>query len=323
MAERQVEDVDAQRRPVGDRELDRLDDVARVAAAVVVEDAQRDDAHARGDALVVAAGAGPVRRDQVRHVRPVTVAVRRGRAHRRAAAEVVRRRDVQLAARRHARVDHRDADAAPFPVRAAVGHRPADDRVPRGGVGAGAARAGRRRGAGVVGRLVDLDGRVDRDAFDFRQLDELQEVVLLHLREDPVDQREAEPVGTPGRPREALRHLGLREVDADTRADDDAHLAALALTVNLGVEHAPQAPIELVEPRPAPGTTFTAPRLRSRDVRGDDTGKQPHHDRRKGSPHARPVEHAPCHPGRRPRTRSSHCATDGYDRAVGAARSCP
>ena len=52
MAERQVDDVDAERSLVGNRELDGADDVAGLAAAVLVQHLEADEADARRDALV-------------------------------------------------------------------------------------------------------------------------------------------------------------------------------------------------------------------------------------------------------------------------------
>ena len=53
MSERQVDDVDAQARPVGHREVDRPDDVARVAGAVLVQHFQDDELHVRRQAAIV------------------------------------------------------------------------------------------------------------------------------------------------------------------------------------------------------------------------------------------------------------------------------
>src|SRR6185436_17851750 len=50
MAERQIDDVDPELRPVLRRELDRVDDGARRAAALRVEDLEHREADARGDA---------------------------------------------------------------------------------------------------------------------------------------------------------------------------------------------------------------------------------------------------------------------------------
>ncbi len=53
VAERQVDDVDAEHVLVRDRKLNRADDVAGLAAAVLVEHLQPDELHGRGDAFVL------------------------------------------------------------------------------------------------------------------------------------------------------------------------------------------------------------------------------------------------------------------------------
>ena len=70
MSERQVDDVDAQARPVGDREVDRADDITRITGAVLVQHFQNDEFHLGRQAVIrvavrqsarAADGAGDVR----------------------------------------------------------------------------------------------------------------------------------------------------------------------------------------------------------------------------------------------------------------------
>ena len=64
MSERQVDDLDAEARAVGHREVDRPNHVARVAGAVLVEHLQHDELHVGREAAVVAdwTTARPIRR---------------------------------------------------------------------------------------------------------------------------------------------------------------------------------------------------------------------------------------------------------------------
>ena len=114
MAERHVDDVDAERRLVRRGELDRGDDVARRSAAGVVEHPEADQVRIRRDALILAAGQRAAARDQAGDVRAVAVAVdRRRRDAALAVGEVVERGDAarEIGDRRDARIDDRDADA--------------------------------------------------------------------------------------------------------------------------------------------------------------------------------------------------------------------
>ena len=120
MAERQVDDVDAELGAVGHREVDRADDVARVAGAVLVEHLQHDEASrsAPGRGSRCSTTARPIRRwCRRRACRARSRRRRHGATCRR--REVVERRDAALELRRHleARVDDGDADAAPGPLR--------------------------------------------------------------------------------------------------------------------------------------------------------------------------------------------------------------
>ena len=88
VAEREVDDVDAEAAAVGDRELDGADDVAGAAAALGVQHLQRDEADARGDAPHRAIHRRLLRAHQSGHMRAVTVGVGGRRAPRAATGEV-------------------------------------------------------------------------------------------------------------------------------------------------------------------------------------------------------------------------------------------
>ena len=112
MAERQVDDLHAEARAVGDHVFDRLDDVARLAAALSVEHLEADQPHLGRDALKLAVRQGAAAADQAGDVRAVAVVVERRRRIA-AAREVVEAGDAsgEIGARRDAGVDDRDADA--------------------------------------------------------------------------------------------------------------------------------------------------------------------------------------------------------------------
>ena len=86
MSERQVDDVDAEARAVGHREVDGPDHVARVAGAVLVEHLQDDELHLGREAPIVAVGRQRARAadgsGDVRAVPVVVVRVRRRRCRR-------------------------------------------------------------------------------------------------------------------------------------------------------------------------------------------------------------------------------------------------
>ena len=114
MTERHVDDVDAERRLVRDRELDRGENVARRAAARVVEDAQANQVRIRRHAFVLAVRHEPAAGCETGHMRAVPVAVNGCRRHTTLSVrEVVERGDPvrEVGHRRDARVDDGDADA--------------------------------------------------------------------------------------------------------------------------------------------------------------------------------------------------------------------
>src|SRR6185503_9246446 len=107
------------------RELERGDDVARGAHAVVVEHAQADEVRGRRDAPEPAAGERAVAGDQPRDVRAMPETIDGyGRHARLAVGEVVEVGDAigDVGNRRDAGIDHGDADA----VAAGVGVRQAE-----------------------------------------------------------------------------------------------------------------------------------------------------------------------------------------------------
>ena len=112
MAERQVDDVDAEHVLVGNRELDRTNDVACLAGAGAVEDLQSDKLHARSHALEFRVFAGLQATDQAGNVRAVAVVVVRPRPHCAAGGEVVERLDAmtESGGRKDAGIDHRHGD---------------------------------------------------------------------------------------------------------------------------------------------------------------------------------------------------------------------
>ncbi len=239
-----------------------------IAGAVAVEHAQRDDLRARRDTLVIALRVRARRRNEARDVRAVAVAVVRRHLHGVAVAEVVGGRDAEVVARRHAGIDHRDADVPGVPVGAAVAHRAAHDRELRSRITAGRAPAGDPRRAGIRRRLVRLHLRVDRDALDVGEVRQLLEVLVVHLRQHAADQLQRERAVSLAPLDQPVEVFRAPQVDARAGADDDA--MAPAPLVRLTVDDSLQAPIELVEPGAARGATVTAPRLRRRDVRGDE-----------------------------------------------------
>ena len=105
MAERQVQDVDAEEILVRDRELDRADDVGRRALALSVE-------HAQANQPRVGRHADKLAGDQPGDVRAMTVRIDRRDCANVALSEVVERRDaiVEVGTRLDAGVDDRDAD---------------------------------------------------------------------------------------------------------------------------------------------------------------------------------------------------------------------
>jgi len=106
MTERQVDHAQAILRAVVNRPINRRDDVARVAGAVIPQDFQADDARARRQAAICAGGAG----DDAGDVCAVAVVVDAGAVRSR---EIDRGGDAapELPVRRDARVNHGDADA--------------------------------------------------------------------------------------------------------------------------------------------------------------------------------------------------------------------
>src|SRR5262245_8778222 len=97
MVQRYVEDVDAERLPVGRRKFDRLDHVARVAATISAQDLEANQARRPGDADVIPVGPRTGTGNQARDVRSVPVPVRRSRSDRRAASgEVIERTDATV-----------------------------------------------------------------------------------------------------------------------------------------------------------------------------------------------------------------------------------
>ncbi len=77
MAEREVDDVDAELPLVGDRELDRANHVAGAAAAVLIENLEADELHRRRDTFVFDVQQARQAADQTGDVRAVTVVVER------------------------------------------------------------------------------------------------------------------------------------------------------------------------------------------------------------------------------------------------------
>ena len=135
MAERQVDDVDAEESLVRNRELNRADDVAGLAAAVLVEHLQPDELHRRGDALVLHVTESLEAADQARDVRPMTVVVEGGSPHA-ALGEIVKRLDSVAERRRgmNARVDQGNRDAL------AAGRIRAESQRAEQGAGLGGAK---------------------------------------------------------------------------------------------------------------------------------------------------------------------------------------
>ena len=200
-------------------------------------------------------------------------------------------------------------------LRAAVAHRAAHDGELRGRVAAGACRS--RWPSVEQGSVADwcaCTGASTEMPSTSGSAGQLFEVLVLHLGEDAADQRQREAAAVLVLLGQLVEGLRAAQVDAGAGADDDA--APAAPLVRSAVDGTLQAPIELVEPGAARArATVTAPRLRRRDVRGDETGKQPNHrPRATGETSCPPVEHAACHPGRVSPTRSSHCAIAGYER---------
>ena len=93
MTERQVDDVDAQRLLVRDRKLDRSNHVAGLAAAVLVEHLESNEADARRHALVVNVGRTLQSANQAGDMGAVTVIVERVLGANAAGGEIVKRLD--------------------------------------------------------------------------------------------------------------------------------------------------------------------------------------------------------------------------------------
>ena len=125
VAERQVDDVDAERGAIRHREIDRRDDIAGVAGALVVEHSEADQPRTPRHADVLAARERPVARDQARDVGAVSVTVHGSRGGSRPGRKVVERADASVEIRGgvNAGVDDCDANAvggvpSPDPERA-------------------------------------------------------------------------------------------------------------------------------------------------------------------------------------------------------------
>ena len=164
MAERQVDDLDAVGAAVLVDPVQRINDIARLARAIVAQHANDDQVRLVGDALVIAVGGDAAAADDAGDVRAVAAAVHRRRA---AGHEVLElqdagRRDVRV--RHEARVDDRDRHASAAAVvvpRRDLGAKTAHERGAR--ACRGRRRRGRRQGRHANGRVErDVVGVVDR-----------------------------------------------------------------------------------------------------------------------------------------------------------------
>ena len=207
MAERQIDDVDAEGSLVGDGEVDGVDHIARVALAVGVEDAQGDDPGARRDTFVLPVGGRAAAAEQARDVRPMAVVVSgRDQISRSAVEEVV---EVETAGevvdRLDAGIDHRYADA-----RSGERRRRQSERV--------AKRGDRRTRTGAARNGVAEDLRVGMDAGDGRVARIHRDVAAGDIRGQRAEPRVFAKHGIAAR----VQRLLDGRARAGQRRDDDA-----------------------------------------------------------------------------------------------------
>ena len=220
MAERQVEDVDAERLAVVHRELHRRNDVARLTLAGLVEHAQTDQAHLRREAAEVAAQLLGDAADDAGDEGPVPVIVLWRGLLCLAAPEVVERGDAlpEVGLRLDPGVDDRDADAA------AVEH-----------LGAVQLQAGCRGGAEAFDDAAGAHGHVLGDAVDVSVCGQRGRLRRGHRRGDAADDCQA------AGHRQAFRGDLVGEAIGVGRAHDDTPRARVA-----GGNGDPQPGVELV-----------------------------------------------------------------------------
>ena len=114
VAKRQIDDAEVQAAAIGDDEINRVDDVARIASASAVEHLHLDELHRRRDTLINMVGSTAMAGQEARHVGAMSeVVVLAPLLH--IVGHVVEGDPAQIAvSRRDARVNHCHADIFAF-----------------------------------------------------------------------------------------------------------------------------------------------------------------------------------------------------------------
>ena len=194
VAERQVDDVSVQPRLVRNRELERVDDIAGLALALVVEDLDPDEANLRGDALELVVRQNAAAPNQSGDVRSMAVVVVRSGRPCPALREIEEAGDApaKVGTRRDARIDDDHADAARTGQRRRSGLLGQPERFSQRARRKGARRRGglhQARGRLCTLRAVRIDEGVERERGNFVPTRELADVLAVNFRNQRVDGR--------------------------------------------------------------------------------------------------------------------------------------